>query len=161
VETSLHGTFSAPGKEDEDEDGSETNQSATDNFFRRDGIENFDKIIEELIKACHKTKEKDESRQQNATVEDFPPLNDVSGSTKTSAPHWRNISNLTFSAGLKDGQIELGFHVKESERLFRLTGGKLSFKENGDNQSCHDISRFSYAFHFIEHGYIEHTVNTL
>ncbi len=123
------------------------NQSATDDFFRRDGSDNFDKIIEELIKACQETKKRDKGRQQTVKNEHFPSLGDVSQATSF-APQWPNISvNRTFSAELKDGKIELGFHVKDSERLFRLTGGKLSFKENGDNQPCHDIGKVCGSKH--------------
>lgn len=133
------------------------NEAATDDFFHRDGIDdNFDKIIEELIKACQETREKDEAcqetkkkdggRQQNVTVEDFPSLTDAPQAPST--PRWSNVSiNRTFSAGFKDGRIELGFHVKDSERFVRLTGGKLSLKENGDNQSGHDIGTVYWTKH--------------
>ena len=90
------------------------------------------------MKACQETKRMDEENQNITTIEDFPPLNNVSSTSST--PHWPNISiNRTFSAGFKDGRIELGFHIKDSERLFRLTGGKLSFKEGDNHQPTHDI----------------------
>ena len=77
---------------------------------------------------------------QKARNEHFPPLNHVSQAAVI--PHRSNVNtHRTFSAGLKDGRIELGFHVKESEFLFRLTGGKSSFKEKGDKESCHDIGK--------------------
>ena len=82
----------------------------------------------------------DEGYLQKARNEHFPPLNDVPQASVI--PHWPNVSTKrTFSAGLKDGRIELGFHVKESEVLFRLTGGKSSLKEKGDKESCHDIGK--------------------
>ena len=122
-----------------DEEYLERNNFASDNFSRSDSTNEFDKIIEVLVKACDKTKKADErSRHQEASNEDFPPLNDVSQARAT--PRWSN-SKRTFSAGLKDGKIELGFHIKESETLFRLTGGKVLFNENGDYRSRHDIGK--------------------
>ena len=116
-------------EENNAQDDSETNQSATDAFFRRDtgSTKNFDKIIEELIKACQETK-KNECRQ------DVPSTN--------STQHQPDVNTKqAFSAGLKDGRIELGFHVKDSERLFRLSGGNLLPKKNRNNQSLHDIGK--------------------
>ena len=49
--------------------------------------------------------------------------------------------NRTFSAGVKDGIIELGFHVKDNGRLFRLSGGNLLSKEKGRNQFYHGIDK--------------------
>ena len=122
-----------------DEEDLESNNLASDNFFHPDSTNQFDKIIEELVKACDKTKQADERcRTQEASSEDFPSLNDVSQAKAT--PRWSN-SKRTFSAGLKDGKIELGFHIKESETLFRLTGGKGLIKENGGYRSCHDIGK--------------------
>lgn len=74
--------------------------------------ENFDKIIVELIKACRATKENDEQPQQ------ISPCNLCQ----------------QFFVGLSDGKIELGFHIKPSEQLFRLMGGKAPLLDNGDNQ---------------------------
>ena len=112
-------TFSASGKEQNNvQDVPETNQSATDKFFCLDNTKNFDKIIEELVKACQETKKNDEGRQDVAST-----------------------INRTFSAGVKDGKIELGFHVKDNERLFRLSGGNLSSKKTGRNHSCHGIGK--------------------
>ena len=126
----------------EDENDAETNQSATDDFFRLDDIDNYDKIIEELIKACQETKKRDKGLRK-ARNEHFPPLNDVT--TATASPHWPNISTKkAFSAGFKDGRIELGFHVKESETLFRLTGGRSSLKENGNKEVYHDIGKIKH-----------------
>ena len=113
-----HVTFSASGKEQNNaQDVSETNQSATDKFFRLDSAKNFDKIIEELVKACQETK-KNEGRQDVAST-----------------------INRTFSAGVKDGRIELGFHVKDNERLFRLSGRNLLSKEKGRNQPYHGVGK--------------------
>ena len=114
-----HVTFSASGKEQKNaQDVSDANQSATDKFFRLDSAKNFDKIIEELVKACQETKKNDEGRQDVAST-----------------------INQTFSAGVKDGRIELGFHVKDNERLFRLSGGNLSSRERGRNQPYHGIGK--------------------
>ena len=110
--------------ENKDENDSGTNHSATDDFFRQDKIENVDKIIEELIKACHKAKKKDESKQQRQVKKDSLPLNDVCPTTSAA-------SNEVFSVGLKDGVPIMGFDVKDSERLFVLT----------DHQSCRDIGK--------------------
>jgi hypothetical protein len=128
----------------------------TDQFFYQDNNNVFDKIIEELVKACDRTKKEDESnRRQKATSsnEDFPPLIGVSQPTATP-----RFPKRSFSARLKDGEIELGFHVKESETFFRLTGGKLLFKENGDYQSGHEIGEISLVLHHIsvQYGEIEH-----
>ncbi|XP_028391339.1 helicase with zinc finger domain 2-like isoform X2 [Dendronephthya gigantea] len=129
--------------QNEDEDDSGTNQYTTDEFFRRDDDDNYDRIITELIKACRETKEKDEDKQK-VTSNEFPALNDVDLFPKTSAPSWPVKSiNRTFSAGLRDGKIELGFHVRDSDRLVRLTGGRMTFKESGDRESSHhDIDEF-------------------
>ena len=112
-------TFSASGKEQKNaQDVSDTNQSATDKFFRLDSAKNFDKIIEELVKACQETKRNDKGRQDDAST-----------------------INRIFSAGVKDGRIELGFHVKDNESLFRLSGGNLSSKEKRRNQPYHGIGK--------------------
>ena len=50
---------------------------------------------------------------------------------------------------MSDGKIELGFHIKPSERLFRLTAGR--FHESllhGDNWS-HDVGKFSFVSQMI------------
>ena len=63
--------------------------------------------------------------------EDFPPLGDNAPSTTTTtASHERKRIP---SAGSKDRtkKIELGFDVKKSERLFRLTGGKVPKEKGG------------------------------
>lgn len=129
-------------EEGSDKDDSIADQSAIDNFFRRDGVPetvNVDKIIEELIKACQKTKGKD----------GFHSLNNDSHATSSS----RSSSNSfrgAFWAGLRDGKIELGFHIKPSERLFRLTAGKFQESHlHGGSQSSHDIGRFSFVFQLI------------
>jgi hypothetical protein len=96
-------------------------------------------MIEHFIKACQEMKKKDDGRQQKATDEDFPLLVWVH-----QAPS--SISRK-FSAVLKDGRIELGFHVKDSKRLLRFTCGKSSFKENEDNQSCQDIGKVYWTKH--------------
>ena len=133
-------TLLAAGEaEKNDPDDSDTDQSATEKFFQRDSTENFDKIIEELVKACEETKKNVAGLQQETTDEDFPPLNDNAPKASTN-PHWPNISiKRKFYAGLKDGKIVLGFDVKDSDRLFRLTGGNLLPKEKSGNQSGHDI----------------------
>ena len=125
-------------EENKTEGDSNINQAATEEFFRRDEDVSFDRIIEELVKACQKTKKKDED-QRKTTSEEFPRLTDII--PKPSAPHWPNISaRQTFSACWKDGRIELGFHVTGSEEHYRLTGGKSS-KQSGDEKSWspHDI----------------------
>ena len=126
----------------QDEDDTKISQFTTDEFFRRDGDDNYDKIIAELIKACRETKNKDKGKQK-VTTNEFPALNEVDPFPKTSSPSWPNKSiNRTFSAGLRDGRIELGFHVKDSDRLTRLTGGRMTFKESGDRESLHhDIGK--------------------
>ena len=142
IETSFTDLSTTANEENEETNESEIDQlSATNIFFRRDSDENFDKIIEELVKACQETKKKDAAQQQNAAnmAEDFPLLSEQVPTS--SAPHWPNVSiNRTFSAGLRDGRIELGFHVTGSEVLFRLTGGKLSSAETG-NQSFHSSGK--------------------
>ena len=113
----------------------ETSRSATDNFFRRESIEDFDKIIEVLVKACREAKEEEDGGRQSTADGDLLPLNDVSPTTSA-------VSNGILYAELKDGVIEMGFHdhVEDSERLVRLNGGtKSSFKENGDFHPCRDI----------------------
>ena len=114
-------------------------QSATEEFFRRESTENFDKIIEELVKACQETKKKDEDWQEKTTDENFPSL--INDAPKTSTTSRWSRFKRPFSVGLKDGRIELGFHVKDSERLYRLTGGDSSLKEKGNSQSGHDIGK--------------------
>lgn len=131
----------------EGEDDSERAQSTTDNFFRLDGIENVDKIIEELIKACRETKKRDQGLLQDAAKmeEDFPALNDVA--PPTSALHWPNVSyTRSFSARLKDGRIELGFHVRDSERLIRLTGGNMLSKKSEKQRSGCDVGELNLHF---------------
>ena len=111
----------------------ESNQEDTDIFFRREGGVNFDKIIEELIKACQETK-KEEERQRRETCKYFLPRNDVQPTT--SASHLPNTSiPSTFFAGLNDGEIQLGLQVKDSERLFCLSGGTSSLWENRDREN--------------------------
>ena len=120
----------------EGENDAETNQTATDNFFRRHDVDDFD-TLKELVKA---TKKRGESRLQKARNKHLPPLNDFPQAAVT--PHWPNISSKRiFSAGLKDNTIKRGFHVKESEVLFWLTGGKSSLREKGDKESCLDIGK--------------------
>ena len=140
----IYNLLAASGDQNHDQDDLETSQSATDAFFSRDDTESFDKIIKALIKACEEKMKDDAGSQQETTDEDFPLLNDNVPTTSTTS-HWPNISSKqTFFGGLKDGRIELGFHVKDSDRLFRLKGGKL-LKEKGDNQSGHDAGKVCEA----------------
>ena len=140
----IYNLLAAREEKNNDQDDLETSQSATDAFFSRHDTESFDEIIEELIKAWEEEMKDDAGSQQETTDEDFPPLNDNAPTTSTT-PRWPNISSKqTFSAGWKDGRIELGFHVKDSNRLFRLTGGKLP-KEKGDNLSGHDLGKVCEA----------------
>ena len=140
----VYNLLAASENQNNDQDGLETSQSAIDAFFSRDDTENVGKIIKELIKACEETMKDDVGSQQETTDEDFPLLNDNAPTTSTT-PNWPNISSKqTFFAGWKDGRIELGFHVKDSDRLFRLTGGKL-LKEKGDNQPGHDVGKVCEA----------------
>ncbi|XP_028391332.1 LOW QUALITY PROTEIN: uncharacterized protein LOC114516140 [Dendronephthya gigantea] len=113
--------------ENKSEDDSNINQATTEEFFHRDE-DVFDKIIRELVKACQRTRKKDED-QRNAASEEFPLLTD--NVPKPPAPHWPNTST------------GLGFHVTGSEKYFRLTGGKSS-KQSGDEKSWspHDIDAF-------------------
>ena len=107
-------------------------QKEMKDYFSIEDNDNFDDIVKVLVQACKKTKNTDELKQnQEESNEDFPPLTD----DKTVAPvaKWpRQNPGRTFYAGLKNGIIELGFHVKKSSRLLRLTSGAYSSQAPDD-----------------------------
>ena len=112
----------------------EEEKQSTDDFFNAEGIENYDEIVKALVQACKETKKKGElGNSQGTSDEDFPSLNG-DNIISPGTPQWprNHTSSRSFYAGLRNGEIELGFHIQESERLFRLTGGSSSSHAPGE-----------------------------
>ena len=112
-------------------------QKEMKDYFSIEDNDNFDDIVKVLVQACKKTKNNDELKQnQEESNEDFPPL--THGKTVAPVEKWpRQNPGRTFYSGLKNGIIELGFHIKKSNRLRRLTSGTYS-SQAPDDQLLND-----------------------
>lgn len=127
--TTIHLDFLGSDKvENNNQDDLGTNQSVTYKLFPCGSF--IDEILEEVSKASnrHKAIKEGEGRIAYAAERNFPSFDDDAPTTSTT-PRQSNINfKRTFLA--------------DSERLFRLSGGKLLPNEKGDQESYHDTGDF-------------------